>query len=391
MEDAAFPLNPSRPEQRATVVASLGAAGFDETNLCRVLHIKDLSRLGAVEWNEIHFDGLSDRLRCLIKLFLYGEKFARAELERALGLELVDALRGMGLVRCTRQNPDLYVSPVFFYPVAGFLIASDRHDDPDGLPYVAPPDVVMPAIFEGTLRFLRLLPAAVPGAALDLCGGSGIGALCLGRSADRSVSVDINQRATRFAEFNARLNGCGNVEAACGDLYDAVPGHRFACISAHPPFVPALGPGVLYRDGGAGGEDITERIVQGLPAHLVEGGTCYLLTLGIDKEDATFEERVRGWLGEGHSDFDVVFGLDGVKTPEEVMASIRKRIQDCPDFDPLQLLTEFRKLAAKQFVYGALVIHRHTDATQGPQTRRVKITALLNGVSFDGVISRHCR
>jgi hypothetical protein len=198
-------------------------------------------------------------------------------------------------------------------------------------------------------------------------------------------------RATRFAEFNARLNGCGNVEAVCGDLYGAVPGSRFACISAHPPFVPAVGSVVIYRDGGAGGEEITRRIVQGLPAHLAEGGTCYLLTLGRDAEDATFEERVRGWLGEGHSGFDVVFGLDGVKTPEEVMASVGKRVQDRPDFDPAQLLAMFRELGAKQFVYGALVIHRHRSAGQRPLTRRVKIAPRLSGASFDRLISWHHR
>ena len=380
MEDAAFPLNTPAPDQCATVVASLRAAGFDEANLCQALHIKDLSKLGAVEWKEIHFDRLPERLRCLINLFLYGEKFTRAELERSLGLELVDALRGTGLVRGTRHNPTLYVSPVFFYPVAGFLIASDRHDDPDGLPYVAPPDVVFPAVFEGTLRFLRLLPAAMTGDALDLCGGSGIGALCLGRSAGRSVSVDITPRATRFAEFNARLNGCENVEAVCGDLYDPVPGGRFACISAHPPYVPALGSVVIYRDGGATGEDITQRIVQGLPTHLAEGGTCYLLTLGRDGGDATFEERVRGWLGEDHSDFDVVFGLDGVKTSEEVVANIGKRAEGRPEFDHARLLAVFRELGTKQFVYGALVIHRHGSAGQRPWTRRVKLSARLSGV-----------
>jgi hypothetical protein len=197
MENAAFPLNTPAPDQCATVVAALRAAGFDEANLCRALRIKDLSRLGAVEWNEIQFDRLPERLRCLIKLFLYGEKFTRADLERSVGLELVEALRRTGLVRGVLNNPDLHVSPVFFYPVAGFLIASDRHDDPDGLPYVSPPDVVMPAIFEGTLRFLRLLPTAMNGDALDLCGGSGIGALCLGRSGGRDPSRQISPCAPR--------------------------------------------------------------------------------------------------------------------------------------------------------------------------------------------------
>ena len=50
-----------------------------------------------------------------------------------------------------------FYTPVFFYPVAECWIASDRRDNIDGAPGPSQPDLVFPAIFTGTLNFLRLI------------------------------------------------------------------------------------------------------------------------------------------------------------------------------------------------------------------------------------------
>src|SRR4029077_2937664 len=115
-------------------------------------------------------------------------------------------------------------------PADGFVLASDRREDPDGDPYTPPEDVVFSAIYAGTLRFLRLLPEARGGNALDLCGGSGIGALRLARSARAATTADVAQRSAIFAEFTARLNGVP-IASLCGDLYAPVAGEQFDLIS----------------------------------------------------------------------------------------------------------------------------------------------------------------
>ena len=95
---------------------------------------------------------------------------------------------------------------MWLYPVDGFLVISDRHDDPHGRAVAFADDAVFPAMDAGTLRFLKLLPDARGGAALDLCGGCCIGALHLSRTTRDTVTADLTERSAFFADFNSRLN-----------------------------------------------------------------------------------------------------------------------------------------------------------------------------------------
>ena len=176
----------------------------------------------------------------------------------------------------------------------------------------------------GALRFLELMPEAGGGDALDLCGGAGSGAFRLSRTARSAATSDLTPRAAHFAAFNARLNGV-DVESLQGDLYAPAAGRRFDVIAAHPPYVPEVGSPLAYRDGGETGERVTRGVVAGLPAHLKPGGRCAILCMGRDAEEGTFEERVRGWLGEARDEFDVVFGLETTLTAEEILDRMRER------------------------------------------------------------------
>ena len=148
-------------------------------------------------------------------------------------------------------------------------------------PFVPPADVVFPAIFRGTLRFLRVISKSPGEEALDLCSGTGIGSLVLSRHVRRVVASDLTARATHFARFNRLLNGCENVEVVQGDLYEPVEERTFDRIVAHPPYVPALSETHVFRDAGETGESVLERIVAGLPRHLRLGGTFYGLSAGL--------------------------------------------------------------------------------------------------------------
>src|SRR5439155_20466419 len=189
-------------------------------------------------------------------------------------LEALDLLRPGALGHC--------YSPAFVYPVAGFVIASDRHDSPDGSDLVLASDVVFPALDAGTLRFLGVIPRSPARDALDLCAGTGIAALVLSRHVERVVAADITPRAGHFATFNARLNGRTNVEVVQGDLYEAVAGRTFDRIVAHPPYVPALEQARVFRDGGDTGETVLRRIVAELPRYLRPGGALYCVAAGWD-------------------------------------------------------------------------------------------------------------
>jgi methylase of polypeptide subunit release factors len=283
------------------------------------------------------------------------------------------------------------VCPVWLYPADGFVVVSDRTTDPDGGEFKAAEDVVFPAIYGGTLRFLKLLPETCHGDALDLCGGTGIGALRLARTARSSATADLAGRSAFFAEFNARLNGVV-VTSWCGDVYTPAAGMQFDLITAHPPFVPATGTNMVYRDGGESGEEVTRRVIEGLPAHLRAGGNCVILCVARDTQEQTFEQRAKQWLGSATNEFDVIFGLEKILTVAEVVESLRARGQNLTDEAANTLLARLQSLGTKQFVYGALFLRRYVQPVDA-KPFRIGLTTEGRAADFDWLFAwrEHCR
>jgi SAM-dependent methyltransferase len=383
-----FPLRIGSPEEFACVRALFKRAAFDDVTVCRALAISDMSEFGRVRWDEVRLEACSPALRWCVEVFTRGQAADEKESQSICGEEAFASFLSLGLLRASKKNSTSLVCPVWIYPADGFVVASDRREDPDGGPYAPPEDVVFPAIYPGTFRFLRLLPEARDGQALDLCGGSGIGALRFSRTAREAVTADLTERSAFFAEFNARLNdSC--MSSLCGDLYAPVLGRQFDVISAHPPFVPATGPNMVYRDGGETGEEVTQRTVEGLPAHLRPGGTCVIVCVARDTQEQAFERRARDWLGAAADEFDVIFGLEKILSVEEVVESMRKRGQEIGDSEAQQLFTRLRSLGTRQFVYGALFLRRYLQPVAQPPAR-IRISPEAGAQDFDRLLAwRH--
>ena len=379
-----FPLRSECPAELALIRGFFREAGFDEATLCRGLGIEDMSGLGLVAWEQVAADAFSAAGHWCLGVFARGRPVAAVTAREICGEPVLRALRNTGLLRPSRKDPAALVSPVWLYPLAGFVVASDRVDDPEGEAFRPPADVVFPAIYAGTLRFLGLLPPVAGGEALDLCGGSGIGALLLSRSARQAATTDVAERSAWFATFNARLNDV-RVESFCGDLYEPVPGRQYDVITAHPPFVPALGDTMVYRDGGDSGEEVVRGVVAGLPAHLREGGTGVVLCVARDTETQTFEQRVRDWLGECRDEFDVVFGLEKVLAVKEVIESLQKQGRQFGEAEARQLAARFQALGTRQFVYGALFIRRYAGLVKRLPAR-IRITPLAGAADFQRLL-----
>src|SRR5262249_57650861 len=64
----------------------------------------------------------------------------------------------------------------------------------------------------------------------------------------------------------------------------------------------ATGDTMVYRDGGATGEEVTRRVIEGVPTHLLPGGSCVILCVSRDTEEQTFEQRAGDWLGTARSE-----------------------------------------------------------------------------------------
>ena len=115
----------------AQVREAMRGAGFDGGTLCRVLNISALSELGSLQRGEIDFSKVPGTLALSIKVFLFGELVARDEFESRLDASTREALLALDLVRANSSAGKLsldgngFYSPVFLYPVDGFLIATD--------------------------------------------------------------------------------------------------------------------------------------------------------------------------------------------------------------------------------------------------------------------------
>lgn len=333
------------------------SADFTETELCRRLEIESLDRFCALR------DGRTaaeprDGLDALVRLFLDNEPMAWTEIGTLVPAGALDALRALGLVRQHRTDPSRAVATVLLYPVESLYIASDVAVLPegDGARWW---DLVYAAITSNTRTFLSTMPRTPCAAFLDLCAGTGVAALAAASTfAEEAWAVDVAERSTAFARFNARLNAVPNAMALAGDLYAPVAALTFDRIVAHPPYVPSRETVMVYRDGGADGEEVTRRIIAGLPDHLRPGGHFHCTCTATDRRDAPLETRLRSMLGPAADEFDIAVVVTSEFDPTEyyVRLAIAGR-GTWPEAE--QWHHHFTALGVVKMVYATIAITRH--------------------------------
>lgn len=301
----------------------------------------------------------------LVRFFMDSKPVAASRTRKLLGAYMTTLLE-LGLLR---HLPDGRLqATVLLYPTRGLYIVSDSfHARATGGVRGLRPDIVYPAITGGTRHFIDAIPDSPCDDFLELCAGTGIAALVASPHVRHAWAADITERSTRFAAFNAALNGIDNVTAVRGDLYEPVAGRTFDRIVAHPPFVPASRPRFIYRDGGNDGEQITRRIIADLPDHLRPGGLFVCTCAATDRGDATLEERVRSMLGARASEFDIIVVTRSVTDREAYCAgqSARGRAREAK-----LLLRTFRALDVENLVLGTIAIVRHQRAANPMNVRR---------------------
>jgi SAM-dependent methyltransferase len=384
---AGAPLKIGTSAEFALVSRALAAASFDEQTICRAFGLGDMSDVAQLRIANVAQAGIPYQLQILCRLFLVLALVPSAEIEQAFDKLTVSSFLSLGLLARDESEDNFYAN-VLFYPVHELVIASDREINTDGSRILGMTDLVFPAVYEGTLQFLRLLPE-LGGDALDLCAGTGIGAFALSRKYERAFSLDISGRATEFARFNQALNGCENVRVLQGDLYEPVHDQTFDCIVAHPPYVPSLTLETVWRDGGVTGDLFVRRIIEGLPQHLRAGGCAMMLTQGVDTKGGLFEERTRQWLGARADEFDIIFASKTDRSPEEVLELLFKK---GPDPAAATLSEEFRRAGVVNMPYGALFIRRARRSTnQKSWTIRPRLSAETSGADFQATFALHDR
>lgn len=360
-----YPIHLGTDEQFSRLRELLSQVGYVQENMEG--HFR-LHHVGEAEFEvESRATEKSSSFASLAGLFLQGKSFDQAQLQGILGQELLGLLVDLGLIGADNGR---YVATVALYATANLYVVSDRWCGIDGKPFQAPADVVYPAILGTTRGFLSSIPSTPCKSFLELCAGTGIAALLATRNgAQHAWAFDIAARSVHFAEFNRRLNGIPNVTNAQGDLYSPAKGRKFDRIVAHPPYVPVLEPKYVFYDGGQDGEQITRRMVQDLPNYLEEKGLFICVSLGSDRANEPFEDRIRKWLGERSNEFDV--GLFVRSEMEPAVQALNDVIRGKGSVEQVQRWKEVLKLLKiVQFVFGGMFIYRHGENRAGVTLRR---------------------
>jgi methylase of polypeptide subunit release factors len=376
-----MPLTIGSADEFRALRDGLRAADFTEEAICRRTGFSSIFDFEPLKERQTAGE-ISDALDALIRLLMDEEVLDESQAAH-LPPGMLANLESLGVVERLPGPAPRIASTVVLYPVHGLYAASDRTFQPKGFGRELPKDVVYAAITKNTARFLSVLPPEPCGDFLDLCAGTGIGAmLAVARGARHAWAADLGLRSVHFADFNGRLNGLDQMSSVQGDLYGAVEGLMFDRIVAHPPYIPNPDRSVLFNDGGEDGEQILARVVQGLPRHLRAGGRFYCVTRATDREGEPFEQRIRRWLGEQSAEFDVMLvATELSRKPEKLIEAVVKakgRLGDLQDSTKL-----FEKLKVTAIFYGTVVVERKTAARPAVTGRTQKAaTAGGNAVEW---------
>jgi methylase of polypeptide subunit release factors len=325
---------------------------------------------------------VEDANAALIRLLIDGEPLSATHAEALCGATGIAALRELGVLIPSLVDPSSLVATVLLVPVQSVWIAQDiprRAASAEAASKISMArDVVFAAVTELTGQYLRTLDFPAGARVLELCAGTGIAALIAARrDASEAWATDITQRSVYFAQWNAALNGFSNVRAIRSDAWDALAGETFDRVYAHPPYVPALTHTYDYRDGGDDGEQVSRRIIEGLPAHLRPGGRATVTCALSDRRDARIEQRIRKWLGDASPEFDLVLLQQRDWNPMDAFPSITKNADGIERWQQ-----HFDRLGIERFVLSSFELRRDA-AGREPITVRRRAAARLDAAAID--------
>jgi SAM-dependent methyltransferase len=356
------------PGQFAAARRALERIGYTEAAICSGAGIESIYDLPARRHRTVGFLELDSPVSLAVQLFLDAEDFPWDGVRAILDADDLAALEAVGLVQSLPDDSSRCAAFVALYPTQGLYVTSDRHAGIERIATGTPTDIVYSALTPETRRFVELMPRVPGDQYLELCAGTGIAALVAARDFGHVWAVDITGRSTRFAAFNAALNGIGNLTALEGDLYAPVSGRTFDVITAHPPYVPSFETAMVFRDGGEDGEQVTQAILAGLADHLRPGGQFYCDCMMTDRTNAPVEGRIRAMLGDRHAEFDVLVGQIGLVDPEALLGGSLASGRMSADVVAAQRAL-FAHLGIERFVnVGFLIRRRRAPGT--PVTRR---------------------
>ncbi len=239
-------------------------------------------------------------LGTLLRLFVGELPVSEADCRETFGDALFEALlNGSFFVRSAAG----IVCPYALLPVKNSYIVADRSwNKPELVKHV----VMSAGPSSNTLA--NATPRRHVRRALDIGCGGGVQSLLLARHTDQVVGLDINERALSMGRFAAQLSGIDNIDFRYSDFFSAVEGEKFDLIVANPPFVISPESDFHYRDGGLGGDRVTETVIRNAGAYLEEGGISLTVCEWASLKGNSANERMQQWTAGNGCDVWITYG-----------------------------------------------------------------------------------
>jgi hypothetical protein len=291
---------------------------------------------------ELRLHRLKPASAALVRLFLLEQDVSERSAADALGALGAEAAARLGVLR---RVGDRWRATIRLALEGDLWIASDLRSAPLRATHVA-------GVHRPSETLAKLVVRRPVDSALDIGTGNGIQALLLARHADSVVATDVNERALRFTEFNALLNGVHNIETRAGSFLEPVRDQRFDVVACNPPYVISPERRLQYRDAEIRGDVLSERLVAGLPGALNDGGFASILVSSVPSSDDVLLEPMLWAAATGCSAW--VFHLHS-ETPRE--AAEWWAGPDGPD--ALRVwLRWYEAQSITRIAYGAVVLRR---------------------------------
>jgi SAM-dependent methyltransferase len=345
-----------------SLAQKLHELGYHEQNISQAMQLEDHATRNFAAWpaharncrklKETHPYAL------LAAFFLIEESVEEAELRAVLGDVHIDLMQRLHWIQATPGTSKLHFR-YFLYPLLGSFFLTDGHvSNPNGLNQVY-------LLGTDSHCLARLAPRPRVGMSLDHCTGSGVQAILAGPHSERVFGLDINPRALDFARFNARWNKQEQVRFVASDCYQNVNASglqiegepRFDLITANPPFVPTPVTLELCRGGGLSGEEVTEKIIRGLPEKLSPRGVFSMITNVPVFEGQTFFERCQSWLDQGSWGM-AMLSYHTWTVPSYVMAHLTPRVSESYGEGFIRWLEAFEEIGLRSVLNSQVYLFR---------------------------------
>jgi len=293
------------------------------------------------------------KLGTATRLLFLQQPVSRADAERALGADGLEALEATGLATVGGT----VVARGRISPTRELLLASDGFSEGDD----DPPDYV--ATYTPAARLCDMLtPRPRVRRSLDVGTGNGVHALLAAAHADAAVATDVNERALAFTALNAGLNELDNVETRNGSLFEPVADEEFGLITCNAPFVVSPETRWVYRDGALPVDELSERVVREASGRLAAGGWATLLVSWVVRDVDAPNERPLEWVADIGCDAWILSNTDS--DPLDHAASWNDHLSGAELEEALDRWSAyFSELGVHRIVEGAVILNRRDGKT----------------------------